>query len=440
MKPPPEKPNARLANLFALLFGAFLGLALLKFGNPCILEQLVERPTNTLEWVMNSWPVSLAWWLLPGLIVLGFFASSPWTTKTKLAWLPLVWFGWQCLSATHAVSSALTVATLQHFAACLICFYLGLFALATTQNLRLFFTALLGALVIVIAVGWQQHFGGLAETRKYFFAYIYPTMKTVPPEYLKKISSDRIFSTLFYPNALAGVLLLLLPVSLMLVWQTQERLTAGARNLLAGLLGLGGLACLYWSKSKGGWLLMLLLGLVALLRLRFERKVKLILVGSILVVGLAVFALRFAGYFQKGATSVSARGDYWRAAAQTAVANPIFGTGPGTFAIPYAKIKKPESEMARLVHNDYLQQASDSGFVGAIAYLVFVVGSLWMTWRKIAQDDWLKFFVWLGLLGWSLQSFLEFGLYIPALAWTAFALFGWLLGSGNQFDTSRKNR
>ena len=411
MKSPrqPQTSNTSVANIFTLFFGAFLGLALLKFGNPCILEKLVERPTNFLEWTMNAWPVSIGWSLLAGIAVLGFF-SSPRVASTKLAWLPLVWFGWQCVSATHTLSNVLTMATLEHFAACLVCFYLGLFALASAQNLRLFFLGLLGALIIVIAVGWQQHFGGLAETRKYFFTYIYPMMKTVPPELIKKMSSDRIFSTLFYPNALAGALLLLLPVSLTVIWLARDFLTIGARTLLVSLLGIGALACLCWSKSKSGWLLMLLLGLLMLLRLRFGKKLKLVLISVILAIGLASFAFRFAGYFQKGATSVSARGDYWSAAAQTAAANPVFGTGPGTFAIPYAKIKKPESEMARLVHNDYLQQASDSGLIGAVAYLMFIAGSLWVTWRKIARDDWLKFSVWLGLLGWSLQSFLEFGL------------------------------
>ena len=36
------------------------------------------------------------------------------------------------------------------------------------------------------------------------------------------------------------------------------------------------------------------------------------------------------------------------------------------------------------------------------------------------------FAVWLGVLGWSLQSLVEFGLYIPALAWPAFTFLGWL--------------
>jgi hypothetical protein len=44
--------------------------------------------------------------------------------------------------------------------------------------------------------------------------------------------------------------------------------------------------------------------------------------------------------------------------------------------------------------------------------------------------DWEAFAVWLGMLGWALQGFVEFGLYIPALAWPAFVMLGWLLDSG----------
>jgi hypothetical protein len=34
----------------------------------------------------------------------------------------------------------------------------------------------------------------------------------------------------------------------------------------------------------------------------------------------------------------------------------------------------------------------------------------------------------IGLLGWALQSFVEFSLYIPAIAWTAMLLLGWVTG------------
>jgi O-antigen ligase len=179
---------------------------------------------------------------------------------------------------------------------------------------------------------------------------------------------------------------------------------------------------------------MLLLGLLVLLRLPFARQFKIAAVTLVLLAGLAGFFWKHSGLFQKGATSVSARFDYWRAAVQTARACPLFGTGPGTFSIPYQKIKRPESEMSRLVHNDYLEQASDSGLAGFLTYALFIIGGLAWSFPR-GSGQWRTFAVWLGVLGWSLQSFVEFGLYIPALAWPAFAFLGWLLGhSRNPID------
>ena len=184
------------------------------------------------------------------------------------------------------------------------------------------------------------------------------------------------------------------------------------------------------------------------------------------MLGLAGFFGKYAGFFEKGATSVSARFDYWRAAARTALAHPLSGTGPGTFSIAYQALKRPESEMARLVHNDYLEQASDSGIPGFLFYTAFIAGVVvlarpnrdpaqtqslpfrsWFRGSKVqaqvhpsrgvhshigvntaGSETPILFAVWLGVLGWALQGFLEFGLYIPGLAWPAFAFMGLLLG------------
>jgi len=463
-----------LAKGYAVLFGAFLGLTLLKFSNVAIFERLVEWPANGWEWAINAWPVGLGYWLLTILAAVGTVVAR-WEIRGPrwLVALPLAWLAWQFVSAAHTVNPALSHATVKHFTGCVACFYIGHFALGRLGSPVFFLSGLIVALALVIAVGFEQHFGGLEESRRYFFVYVYPQMPAMPPEYLKKISSTRIFSTLFYPNALAGALLMLMPAALTVILKNVTQLTVGARRFVAAAVGVGGLACLYWSESKGGWLLMLLLGLVALLRLPFAKRWKLALVGLVLVVGLVGFGVKYAGFFRRGATSVSARFDYWQAATRTAAANPVFGTGPGTFAIPYGKIKRPESEMARLVHNDFLQQASDSGFVGLATFAAFVVGVLILTRPRpgspceiggasagfISQGEpceitsaaaplkpagsnsrgegWgsVRFAVWLGLVGWWLQGLLEFGLYIPALAWCGFALMGWLLAmAGKPFD------
>jgi O-antigen ligase len=433
--PQGAKDHKLLPSIFAGLFGAFLGLALLKFGNPPITEKWVTAPTNYWEFLLGyPWPIAWAYWLLVPVAITGI-ATARW--KPVVPWwlvgLPLLWLVWQFIAGTRSVGPDLTALTLKHFTACSLCFYLGYFSLSRVRRVWLFWVGLLFGFLLVLTVGWEQQFGGLKESRHYFFTYVYPCMKDVAPEYLKKISSNRIFSTLFYPNALAGALLLLLPVTLAALWRLRALLTPAARWFLIALVGTAGLACLYWSGSKGGWLLMLLVGLVALLRMPFSRWLKVALVIGILLAGLAGFFWKYAAFFQKGATSVSARFDYWRAAAQTTKDNPLFGTGPGTFAIAYQKIKRPESEMARLVHNDYLEQASDSGVPGLLTYTLFIVSMV--VWRfpkagktaATGSDDWLVFSAWLGVLGWSLQSLVEFGLYIPALAWPAFTLLGWLV-------------
>ncbi|HEV8543553.1 MAG TPA: hypothetical protein VGR78_14245, partial [Verrucomicrobiae bacterium] len=117
-----------------------------------------------------------------------------------------------------------------------------------------------------------------------------------------------------------------------------------------------------------------------------------------------------------------------KAALQNVKSHPVLGSGPGTFSIPYKRLKAPEAEMARLTHNDYLEQATDSGIIGCIAFSAFIVGSLVLLYRKSIQNGWFSFLLWAGLFGWCLQAFIEFGLYIPASAWPVFLFFGLLWG------------
>jgi len=438
-KPKPvEIQGAAFApKVFPLCFGLFLGLALLKFCNPPVMEKFFVPPAGGYEWAISSWPTSIGYWLLAGVALVGLGAVRvPESAPRWLIAMPLFWLVWQFISATQSVDAGLTGLTLRHFGACAVCFYLGLFCLSRQGAAALFLWPVAVAFALVLAVGLHQHFGGLQETRDYFFTYLYPTMKDVPPEYLKKLSSDRIFSTVFYPNALAGAILLLLPPLLAWVWQAREQFTIGARSFLCGALLAVALACLYWSGSKGGWLLALASGLVVLLNQSLSKRLKLILVCAVLVAGGAGFIWKYAGFFQRGATSVVARFDYWEAAWKTATAKPLLGSGPGTFGFVYATLKRPESEMARLAHNDYLQQASDSGFPGMVAYALFIGGLIWAGYSEWRLDRLpLRLGVWVGLFAWALQALGEFTLYVPSLAWTAFAFGGWLLGSaGKRFD------
>lgn len=424
---------------FAAVAGLWLSLGLLKFGNPVILDPLVARPESFLEWVFQSWPVAWGYILLLGVLIvswrsLRFGTEVPWW----LLVLPVAWFGWQLAAATQTISPELTRLTLWHFGSCLAAFYLGVFGLSGVKRAGPFWAVLAVGFLLVMWSGFSQRYGGLEAVRE--FIYAQPNWEALPEEYLKKVASDRVFATLVYPNALAGAILLLLPGLAVAVWG-MDRLSGAARLVGVGLLIYMGTACLYWSGSKAGWLIALALGLIALLHAPMSARIKWLMVAGVLGAGLAGFFVKFGSYFERGAPSAVARFEYWRAGWTTWKENPVFGSGPGTFSVAYQKIKPPEAEMARLAHNDYLEQGSDSGVVGFLTYAGWVLGGLiWFYQRHQGAWSPLGFAVWLGLAGWTMQGLVEFGLYVPGLAWPAFLLLGWGCGSGvrNPIDKEMK--
>lgn len=424
--PPPAK-NTTAQSALALAAGCWLGITLLKFGNPVIFDSMIAAPRNLAEFIFVPWPLAWGYVILAGVAALAFRIAKPQLTKAD--WpiaAALVWLLWQFFSSARSVDPKLSQPALLHFAAAVVSLLVGWWALARVPNLRWFWIPLIAAFAYVLMNGFDQQHGGLEAARQEF--YKTPNWEMYPAEYKAKMQSNRIFSTLVYPNAFAGVILLLLPIALYKTWEIAGSWPRVARGVALGLLGYLGLGCLYWSGSKGGWLIALGACLLILLHLRLPRSWKIGLLAASLVVGLGFFFVRFSGYFQKGATSVSARFIYWQAAWDTAQANPILGTGPATFQVAYRKIKPPEAEMARLTHNDYLEQASDSGFLGALAYATFVFGSISILYRKRPSQDWTFLLIWIGLACWAAQGFIEFGLYIPALAWPAFGLIGLLWG------------
>jgi O-antigen ligase len=426
---------------FVGILGGWLGLCLVKFGNPVILDRYVHRPEGLLEVVFNPWPLPWAFTLAAVVVALAPLTSilgqrttraprslpPPWVAFVLL--LPVLWYVWQWIASFHSVDSYLTRTTLVHFTFCIAFLGMGWFCMPLTRNLKPFLIGLLSGFTLVLWVGFDQRFGGLEATRQ--MLYESEGWNQYPPEFLARLERGRIFGTLFYPNALAGCILLLFP---WLIWSLHQ-MTSQRSNIIrgtaVGLLSYGAVACLFWSQSKAGWLVAVVMVFITFMQLPISRTAR--WTGAIVIAALALatFGLRFADYFERGAASASARIDYWQAAWQTAKSNPVLGTGPGTFQIPYATLKRPESEMARLAHNDYLQQASDSGFVGMVLYTSFVLGSLLLLYgpSRLRPE---QFAVWLGLTGWALHGVVEFGLYIPAIAWPAFTMFGWLWATSGQ--------
>ncbi len=231
-----------------------------------------------------------------------------------------------------------------------------------------------------------------------------------------RLEKDRIFSTFFLPNSLAGFLVLLAPALIGLTmdwWKSRParvggesegdasgvstagsgfRGRASARDfsysslaIRAGLL-LPVLLALYFTKSKGGWLAFLLAAVVfalwafgaALWRRRLH--VLAACAGLIIVWAAAQASGRLPAlgdYF--GSTSV--RYGYWRAGLAIFAEHPLVGIGLDNFADFYAAKKQPEDQEARRAHNDYIQLAAETGLIGILTYGAFLA----LFWRRVRR-------------------------------------------------------
>ena len=461
----PAVKRITATEIYAVVFGLFLGLAIWKFGNPVILDKVIFAPKTWAEIWDNAWPLRWANCVLLGIAALAVplaFAKRPRWPAARWLWiLPLVWFGWQILSATQSTDSELSTVTLWQYAGCVACYFIGALVLGIGRRSFLLIGVLAAFAFCLVRAVDQKLFEfprekqSLMENQRSGWTNVAPDVllelkqesiiittngvDIANPAIIAKYEKGRVNGTLVYPNALAGIVLLLFPGTLVIVWQGTRRLRRLTCLAAMGLTIFLGLAGLFWSGSKSGWLIALAAGVCWLCRLKWSRRLKWVMVTALVVGGLVVFAVRFQSYFAKGATSVGARFDYWRAAAEVTKEHPVFGTGPGTFQRPYASLKRPDAEMARLVHNDYLEQFSDSGIVGGVSYAAWIALVFWVIGRRIwVTGSWLEFGIFMGLLAWFVQGFIEFSLFVPALAWTAFTLSGYLLAhSGNQFDKSK---
>ncbi|MGC8886333.1 MAG: O-antigen ligase family protein [Verrucomicrobiia bacterium] len=436
-----NNPDTPYGKISTLTTGLFFGLVFAKGGNPIIFADKIEPPSNLIELVFQPFPFSWFYWLLAIIVLLNLFNRVKLRSFkiSLILFLPLLWFVWQIFASFTTIDSKLTSQTLTHFGACVICFYVGVLNKKEFEKFNtLLFTGIFLGFLWTIANGFEQHFGGLETIRQNFEK----TLQQLPAgqrtqfdtyEFRVKILSNRIFSTFIYPNAFAGGLLLLTPQVLYFLYsygvKTAKALTV--RIAIFASVAASSLLCLYWTGSKSGFIIAAIVGSLWFLQSDFSKKIKILsVIGLILFAG-AFVLIKYSDYFHSGARSLGARFDYWNAAIKTSLTHPIFGTGPGTFAIAYRKIKPPEAEMARLAHNDYLQQASDSGVLGMFLFLIFI-GSVLIRGFKAASINKPLFYYWLGLCACCLHSFVEFHLYIPALSYQAFAIAGVL----STFETS----
>ncbi|MCX7866228.1 MAG: hypothetical protein N2438_03750, partial [Limisphaera sp.] len=77
-------------------WGIVCGLALVKFGNPVIMEGFVSWPADGFEWLLSPWPLTLGYGLVAlalGLSLRAMPGRRGWNPRW-LAMAPAAWLAW----------------------------------------------------------------------------------------------------------------------------------------------------------------------------------------------------------------------------------------------------------------------------------------------------------------------------------------------------------
>jgi len=116
----------------------------------------------------------------------------------------------------------------------------------------------------------------------------------------------------------------------------------------------------------------------------------------------------------------------WLGALELIRANPLAGTGIGTFVYvyPQATIRPSGLYSYSLIdyaHNDYLQMMVELGFVGLFLMLWLIAGAIWFGLREFwtSEGPFKRSIVLgatVGIMSMALHSFVDFNLRIPANA------------------------
>lgn len=421
-----------------------LFFAPLKFGimHMDAAQPLLPMPHGFWEWLYFSYPVSFLVWMIgvTSCCALALFLIQPPARLPSVARLTALGWGLFVLAILVADRS-IPHEWIDHQARIPFLLYgpwmMAAALVATREPARSFAVqALITTLCLVALEALQQHFGGLERMREYaareagfdsLSAYTNHLLRGCPdPQTLllvKKLTSQRVYGTFVYPNALGGFLLVALPVALACAVQASHRLVRS----LAWLATLLASAALMFSRSKAS-IVLAAVAMVMLIfsawRARVVSTLKLTLVTGGIIAGAA--AMLLWGYGEGLSDRLQATGgarlDYWRAALRIIARKPVTGWGSGGFARAYPVFRTEGAEDTRLAHNVVLNCWTDYGLAGVFGLSLALGAPLVVGWRRLVSSvrsavsfDWIHAAAVVAYTVCLLHCLVDFDFHIPGI-------------------------
>ncbi len=249
---------------------------------------------------------------------------------------------------------------------------------------RTILTCLLASTAVAACIGITQYLWGLDELR----SIIASDPERVKLQlgltdrmwgtFMTRVNTNRAFGTFIYPNALAGFIDIVLPVTAGIclgAFVSLRKPVSGEAFLKSGIPSGITLAailavCLLFTFSKGGWAAAII-ACIFLAGWHGTRKHLWWTIGvcAVAIALLAVFAgLGKIPAFHQYTDSMRVRFEYWESGLRMMRDNHFMGGGLRSFGDFYSAYKEPSYQEVKLAHSTVIQLLADMGIFGLISY------------------------------------------------------------------------
>lgn len=353
--------------------------------------------------------VLFLWWAL------GFALG----TTTEIQWAPVLWplaalvlIALLQLVAHITLYPYLTKLELMAFTSYVLMAFLFLQSFRTARHWRIFawFLIWLGFLVSIFGI-----IQSLTFNEKIYW------LRAMPHGGIP-------FGPFVNRNHFAGCMELLIPIGLAMVAQRAMRRQQMPLVIWLAVVPMGALV-LSASRAGIGAFGVELVALIFLLAISGGEHKQLAI--GIVVVGLALALVAWLGLgpilarfstVTSQEVSVSRRIDLARGGLRIFRDHPIIGTGLGTTISVFPKYEREfDGKVIDHLHDDHLEMLAETGIVGGLCWLAFILCILWFGYQRFTQthDPLLRAMhlgALVGCVGLMVHGFLDFNLHIPSNA------------------------
>lgn len=264
-------------------------------------------------------------------------------------------------------------------------------SLASTQKNRIIQALIIAGFIISLLAIYQYFFGF-----HHLLAYV-EKEKIATPFVLDYISSQRVFFPFISPNALAGYLILIIPLTLM--FDNRVKLIALTPMIFILLL----------TKSIGAIASLFITGILFIYIKKKMGKKLLLLIGVSSLILILIFFFRQIQPKEHLSASFSflKRLDYWRETLEIIKLHPFKGIGLGNFNLP----------ISRYAHNSYLQIWAEMGILGIISFFWLIT--------KVIKNSSRNIYLIAAITVFLIHNCVDFTFYLPEISliwWTILGL------------------